>query len=96
MKNNFRIISTPNFGVHIHKLHEKCVFKNFMVYLPTGDGPEGGTWKKWKMAYKSPFPSFLLKNKHTFFSETFHLIPEYTFWFLIFAFFPPQTDSFKF
>ena len=42
-------------------------------------GPLGGIWKKWKSAYLTPFPSFLLKNKHTFFSKTFYFHPEYTF-----------------
>ena len=53
-------------------------------------GPLGGIWKKWKSAYLTPFPSFLLKNKHTFFSKTFHFHPEYTFWFLKIFVFSPQ------
>ena len=47
--------------IYINK--RKNAFSNFLrlIYLP-GRGPEGGTRKKWKMAYKSLFPSYFLKK----------------------------------
>ena len=49
------------------------------------NGPKGGTWKKWKWALKKTFPSVLLTNKHTFFSETFNFLQEPTFLFFYFC-----------
>ena len=36
------------------------------IYNLPGMGPERRSQKELKMAYQSPFPSFLLNNKHTF------------------------------
>jgi hypothetical protein len=58
-------------------------------FSPFNNGPKGGNWKKWKSAWNYPFHSYFLKNKHTFFSQTFHSLPEYIFWFLIFLIFDP-------
>ena len=75
--------------MYINKM--KNAFSKFLglIYLP-GMGPEGGRWKKHKLAYKSAFPSFLVKNKHTFIKETFHFLPDSIFWFLIFFNFAPS------
>ena len=43
-----------------------------------------------KMGLKPTFYSHLVKNKPTFFSETFHFLPVYTFWFLIFFILAPK------
>ena len=69
----------------------KNAFSKFLglIYLP-GMGPEGGRWKKHKMAYNSAFPSFLVKNKHTFIKETFHFLPDSIFWFFVFFIFAPS------
>ena len=58
--------------------------------------PEGGSWKKLKCAYYSHFPSLLVKNKQTFFSETFHSLSEYPFWFFDFFILAPQKSIFRF
>ena len=60
--------------------------------------PFRGYPKKTWMGLKLPFPLILVEKKHTFFPETFHFLPEYTFWFFIFSFLAPKTNflGFKF
>ena len=55
-------MATPNFGVYIHKLQEKSVFKIFEVDLPTGEGPRRGYPKKMKNGLKIPFPFIFVKK----------------------------------
>ena len=53
----------------------------FGAKMASCQAPEGGIWKKWKMANNSPFPSLSVKKVHTFISETFYFLPESTFCF---------------
>jgi hypothetical protein len=55
-------MATPNFGVYIYKLQEKCVFKFFEIDLPTGEGPRRGYLKKMKNDLKLTLPLIFVKK----------------------------------